>query len=463
MSSVGQVAGVQGAVVEVRFAEGELPAPNEALAVHRPDEDLLLEVILHSGADRVRALALGDTRGLALGAEVHATGSPLRVPVGPQVKGRVLDLLGRTLDEGEPFGEPRWPIHRPSPALSEHDPAQRVFETGLKVIDLLAPLPRGGNTGFFGGAGVGKTVLMMELMQNTVHFHQGVSVFAGVGERSREARELWLEMRDAGVLPNVVLVYGQMGETPGVRYRTALAAVTVAEWFRDEARQDVLLFVDNTFRFVQAGNEVSGMFGRPPSRVGYQPTLAVDVAQLQERIASTATAAITSVQAIYVPADDTTDPAVAELFNHLDAFVVLSREAASEGLYPAVDPLRSSSGLLDPAIVGERHARLAAEARRVLAKYEELRDVIALMGTDELAPADREAVFRARRLRRFLTQPLRVTESFTGRPGAYVTVAETLDGTEAILAGTYDHLPEQAFYMGGSLAQLVERQQAAAP
>jgi F-type H+-transporting ATPase subunit beta len=265
-------------------------------------------------------------------------------------------------------------------------------------------------------------------------------------------------MRDAGVLENVVLVYGQMGEAPGVRYRTALAAVTVSEWFRDEARQDVLLFVDNTFRFVQAGNEVSGMFGRPPSRVGYQPTLTVDVAQLQERVASTTMAAITSVQAIYVPADDTTDPAVAELFNHLDAFVVLSREAASEGLYPAVDPLRSTSGLLDPAVVGERHARLAVEARRVLAKYEELRDVIALMGTDELAPADREAVFRARRLRRFLTQPLRVTESFTGREGAYVSVAETLDGTEAILAGTYDHLPEQVFYMGGSLSQLLARE-----
>ncbi|HBP21600.1 MAG TPA: F0F1 ATP synthase subunit beta, partial [Planctomycetes bacterium] len=308
--------------------------------------------------------------------------------------------------------------------------------------------------------GVGKTVLMMELMQNTVHFHQGVSVFAGVGERSREARELWLEMRDAGVLQNVVLVYGQMGETSGVRYRTALGAVTIAEWFRDEARQDVLLFIDNTFRFVQAGNEVSGMFGRPPSRVGYQPTLAADVAQLQERIASTAAGAITSVQAVYVPADDTTDPAVAEVFNHLDAFVVLSREAAAEGLYPAVDPLRSTSGLLDPAVVGERHARVAAEARRVLAKYEELRDVIALMGTDELAPADREAVFRARRLRRFLTQPFRVTESFTGRAGAYVSIAETLDGTEAILSGAHDDLPESAFYMGGSLASLLERAQA---
>lgn len=450
--------------MEADFSGGESPAIGHVLELERAGQGcLLLEVMLHSERNRVRALAFGDTEGIAVGDPLSSTGSSLRVPVGEAVRGRVFDLLGRALDGLGPVGGERWPILRASPGLTERRPAEDVFETGLKVIDLLTPLPRGGNTGLFGGAGVGKTVLMMELMQNTVHFHRGVSVFAGIGERSREARELWLEMEESQVLPNVVLVYGQMGETPGIRFRTALAALTASEWFRDQAGQDVLLFMDNVFRFVQAGNEVSGMLGRPPSRVGYQPTLAAEVAELQERISSTERAAITSVQAIYVPADDITDPAVAEIFKHLDGFLVLSREAAAEGLYPAVDPLRSTSTLLRPEVVGSRHARVAAEARRVLAKYEELRDIIALMGTDELSAEDRLAVFRARRLRRFLTQPFRVTESFTGRPGAFVRLEETLSGCEAILRGECDEVPEQALYMGGTLAELLAKHAGARP
>jgi len=456
---LGRVLAVDAAAVEVRLEPGAAPpSVGDVLAVpgrRVRGGPLLLEVVIHEPGGRVRTIALADTRGLRVGQPVAATGGPLAVPVGPQVKGRVFDLLGAPLDGGQPLGAPRWPLLRPSPPLTERRPARAVFETGLKVLDLLAPLPRGGNTGLFGGAGVGKTVLMMELMQNTVHYHRGVSVFAGIGERSREARELWLEMEEAGVLPNVVLLFGQMGEPPGVRYRTGQAALTIAEHFREESRQDVLLFMDNVFRFVQAGNEVSGSFGRPPSRVGYQPTLAAEVAALEERIASTDRGSITSVQAVYVPADDITDPAVAELFNHLDGFVVLSREAAGEGLYPAVDPLRSSSTLLTAEVVGERHAQLAGDARRVLARYEELKDVIALMGTDELSREDQLTVARARRLRRYLTQPFGVTAAFTGVAGEFVPLARTLDDAEAILSGAHDEVPEQAFYMGGTLEGLL--------
>ena len=456
-NDTGVVVGVDGGVVEVELG-GRVPQLGDALRVDRPGgPPLFLEAVIHAAPQRVRTLAFGETQGLAPGDPVTVLEGSLRVPVGDQVRGRVLNMLGEPLDGGPAFDEPRWPLLRPSPPLTEHQPARMTFETGIKVIDLLAPLARGGSTGLFGGAGVGKTVVMMELMQNTVRYHRGVSVFAGIGERSREARELWLEMQGAGVLPNVVLLYGQMGETPGIRFRTGMAALSVSEWFRDEASQDVLLFMDNVFRYVQAGNEVSGMFGRSPSRVGYQPTLAHEVATLQERIASTRHAAVTSVQAIYVPADDVTDPAVAELFNHLDGFLVLSREAAAEGLYPAVDPLRSSSNLLTPEIVGERHAHVAAEVRRVLAKYEELRDIIALMGTDELSKPDREAVTRARRLRRFLTQPFVVTEPFTGRAGAYVPREQTLAGCEAILAGELDAVPESKLYMGGTLDELLAR------
>lgn len=454
----GVVSAADGAVVEVTFPrDARLPSLGEALEVGTPA--LMLEIAAHLGPERVRAVAFGDTRGVALGATVRATGSSLQVPVGEALRGRIVDVLGRPLDGRPPLASdgPRRPILRPAPPLLAQRPARTVFETGLKVLDLLAPLPRGGNTGLFGGAGVGKTVLMMELMQNTVRHHRGTSVFAGIGERSREARELWDEMSAAGVLDHVVLVLGQMGETSGIRYRTGHAALTIAEWFRDDAGQDVLLFIDNVFRFVQAGNEVSGLLGRHPSRVGYQPTLAADIAELEERIASTGRAAITSVQAIYVPADDVTDPAVAELFNHLDAFLVLSREAAAEGLYPAVDPLRSASTLLTPDVVGERHARVAAEARRVLSRYEALRDVIALVGTDELSPEDQRAVTRARRLRRFLTQPFTVTESFTGRPGAFVAREATIAGAEAVLEGATDDLPEQALYMGGTLDDLLRR------
>jgi F-type H+-transporting ATPase subunit beta len=455
----GQVTAIGGSVVEARFAlDGghALPAIGHALRTHDVQgEPIMLEAVGHLDRERVRAVALGETHGLALGARVTAMGGPLRIPVGDQVRGRIIDVHGRPLDGGPALGEPTLPIVRPSRPLVDRLPARTVYETGLKVVDLLAPLPRGGNTGLFGGAGVGKTVLMMELMHNTVHRHRGTTVFAGIGERSREARELWLEMADAAVLPDAVLVFGQMNEAPGVRFRTATAALTIAESFRDDARQDVLLFMDNVFRFVQAANEVSGMLGRPPSRVGYQPTLAADVASLEERITSTPHAAITSVQAVYVPADDITDPAVVELFNHLDAFLVLSREAAAEGLYPAVDPLRSTSSLLQPDVVGARHASVAAQARRVLAKYEELRDIIALMGVDELSAEDRRAVARARRLRRFLTQPLSVTEPFTGQPGAVVTTADTLAGCEAILRGECDGLPEAALYMGGTLEALL--------
>ncbi|MGE0710660.1 MAG: F0F1 ATP synthase subunit beta [Planctomycetota bacterium] len=457
----GVVLGADGPVVDGGFEDG-LPAIGDCLQTEVAGASLTLEVVQHPDPTRVRAIAFGDTRGLRAGQALRAPGGPLQVPVGDQVRGRVLDLLGRPLDGGAAFADPRWPLLRPAPALTEQRPAEAVYETGLKAIDLLAPLPRGGNAGLFGGAGVGKTVLMMELMQNTVRHHRGVSVFAGVGERSREARELWDEMLAAGVLPATVLVYGQMSETPGVRYRTPLAALTMAEWFRDEAGQDVLLFIDNVFRFVQAGNEVSGTCGRPPSRVGYQPTLAGEVAELQQRIASTARASITSVQAVYVPADDVTDPAVAEVFHHLDSFVVLSREAAAEGLYPAIDPLRSTSSLLRAETVGQRHAELAGEARRVLAKYEELRDIIALVGVEELSPDDRRAVLRARRLRRFLTQPLAVTHAYTGREGAFLRLEETLSGCEQILTGRLDHLPEQAFYMRGTIEDVLRHAEGAA-
>jgi F-type H+-transporting ATPase subunit beta len=460
---LGAVVSIMGPVVEGRFpGDGQsagLPQIGEVMqAANVRGETLAFEVVAHVERDRVRAIAFADTRGLEVGATLRAMGQPLEIPVGEQVRGRIIDMLGRPLDGGATLGAPRRPLLRPAQPLADRHPARSIFTTGLKVVDLLAPLPRGGNTGLFGGAGVGKTVLMMELMHNTVHHHHGATVFAGVGERSREARELWLEMQESNVLPSAVLVFGQMGETPGIRFRTAAAALTIAETFRDEARQDVLVFMDNVFRFVQAGNEVSGMLGRPPSRVGYQPTLAQEVAALEERIASTPHAAITSVQAVYVPADDITDPAVAEIFNHLDAFVVLSREAAAEGLYPAVDPLASSSTLLVPDIVGERHTKIAAEARAVLAKYEELRDIIALMGMDELSQADRLAVLRARRLRRFLTQPFSVTEMFTGKPGVYVSLDDTLAGVEAILSGACDEIAEAQLYMGGTLPELLARE-----
>lgn len=460
---------MSGPIVEVRLwadAGCRLPAIGHVLRARpAPEQLLLLEVVNHVGPDLLRTIALGETRGLAVGDPLEITHAPLRVPVGEGVLGRVLDMLGRPLDGGPPVVGPTRPVLRPTRTTFEargQRPATEIFETGLKVIDLLSPLPRGGNTGLFGGAGVGKTVLMMELMHNTVRHHHGVSVFAGIGERSREARELWLEMKQSGVLDNVVLILGQMGETPGVRFRTGLSAITVAEYFRDDVGQDVLVFIDNVFRFVQAGNEVSGTLGRPPSRIGYQPTLAAEVAQLEERISSSDSGALTSVQAIYVPADDITDPAVAEIFNHLDSFLVLSREAAAEGLYPAVDPLRSSSSLLVAECVGERHAKVAGRVRATLAKYEELRDIIALMGIDELSPEDRRAVLRARRLRRFLTQPFSVTEQFTGVAGVHVSLADTLSGCEAILSGVHDQLPEQAFYMGGRLDELLAAAERAA-
>ncbi len=397
-------------------------------------------------------MTMAPVQGLGLGMPVRATGGGATVPVGDGVLGRMIDMFGRPIDGGGPIqAERRLPIHRPPPPLSERLARAEVFETGIKAIDLLCPIERGGKTGLFGGAGVGKTVLITELIHNTVRRHHGVSLFCGVGERSREAEELFREMRAAGVLDHACLMFGQMNEPAGVRFRVANAALAIAEYFRDEKRQDVLLLIDNIFRFVQAGAEVSGLLGRMPSRVGYQPTLATELAALEERIASTRAAAITSIQAVYVPADDFTDPAAAHIFSHLSASVVLSRKRASEGLYPAVDPLAATSVMLTPGIVGDRHYRIAREVRRTLAEYEGLRDIIAMLGLEELSARDRAIVARARRLERFLTQPFATTEAFIGVEGRYVPLAQTLDGCEALLSDVDFDLPESAYYMIGAI------------
>ena len=463
--SCGHVVAVRGAVLDVAFGAQTLPAMEEALLIGGdPSDTLVAEVQSHLDAHTVRAIALQDTAGLARGTLVTATGAPLTVPVGEAVLGRLLDVMGTVRDRGPalPDDTLRWPIHRAPPPLAAQTASRAVFETGIKVLDLLCPLARGGKAAMFGGAGVGKTVLVMELIHAMVQRYQGISVFAGIGERSREGHELLSDMRGSGVLERTVLMFGQMNEPPGARWRVGLSALTVAEYFRDARKQDVLLLMDNVFRFVQAGSEVSGLLGRLPSRVGYQPTLATEVAALQERIASVAGAAITAIEAVYVPADDFTDPAVTAISTHLDSVIVLSRSMAAEGMYPAVDPLTSSSILLDPTVVGTNHYTIAARAREALARYHELQDVIALLGVEELGAEDRRIVARARRLQRFLTQPFEVTESFTGHAGRSVTLADTLAGCAAILDGEADEWAESSLYLIGDLTEARSREQARA-
>ena len=460
---VGRLTAIRGSVVDIRFSEGALPAIDEGVAIERDDgAPLVVEVQQHLGSMTVRAVALANTAGLSRGASARALGAPVRVPVGDAVLGRLLNAIGEPADRGPglPAGTPYRPIHAPAPALDRLGAAQEIFHTGIKVIDLLAPLVAGGKAAMFGGAGVGKTVLIMELIRTTVERHSGISVFAGIGERSREGHELLLELKQSGVLARTALVFGQMNEPPGARWRAGLTALTIAEHFRDEQHQNVLLLIDNVYRLVQAGSEVSGLLGRLPSRLGYQPTLASEIAEVEERIASIAGAAITSIQAVYVPADDFTDPAVAEIFSHLDSSIVLSREMASEGIYPAVDPLGSTSTLLDPRLVGEAHYRIAQEVRKTIAHYRDLQEIIALLGIEELSAVDRQAVTRARRLMRFLTQPFMVTVAFTGKEGRTVEVADTLAGCRAILDGEADDWAESSLYMIGGLEEARAREHA---
>ena len=461
--TVGCVIAVHGSVVDVRFPAGRLPAINEALEVEMdPSGSVLAEVHQHLDGTRVRAVALGNTSGLRRGSTVRATASAVQVPVGDPVLGRLLNGIGEVIDRNGPLAAPeRRPIHHEAPGLSRIGATQEIFHTGIKVIDLLAPLIKGGKAAMFGGAGVGKTVLIMELIRTTVERHSGISVFAGIGERSREGHELLLELRESGVLARTALVFGQMNEPPGARWRAGLTALAIAEYFRDSAHENVLLLIDNVYRLVQAGAEVSGLLGRLPSRVGYQPSLASEIAELEERIASVAGAAITSIQAVYVPADDFTDPAVAEIFSHLDSSIVLSRDMAAEGMYPAIDPLGSTSTLLDPRLLGERHYRVAQEVRKVIAHYRDLQEIIALLGIEELSAADRTTVGRARRLQRFLTQPFMVTVAFTGKAGRTVELDKTLAGCTSILDGETDDWAESSLYMAGDLEEARRREAAA--
>jgi F-type H+-transporting ATPase subunit beta len=458
--NVGTIVEIRGVVLDVRFP-GTLPAIYNALKITRPGEGeapLIAEVQQHLGDDRVRAVAMDTTDGLARGTEVIDTGAAISVPVGERTLGRIFNVLGETIDEGDPVGEgERWEIHREAPKFDQLDPTEEIFETGIKVIDLLAPYVKGGKVGLFGGAGVGKTVLIQELINNIAQEHGGLSVFAGVGERTREGNDLWLEMTESGVISKTALVYGQMNEPPGARLRVGLAGLTMAEYFRDEGGQDVLLFIDNIFRFVQAGSEVSALLGRMPSAVGYQPTLATEMGDLQERITSTRKGSVTSVQAIYVPADDLTDPAPAASFAHLDATTVLSRAIAEQGIYPAVDPLDSTSRLLSRASVGDEHYDVATAVQRILQRYKDLQDIIAILGVDELSDEDKVTVSRARRVQRFLSQPFFVAEAFTGTAGKYVPLKETIRGFKEIIEGKHDELPEQAFFLVGTIDEAVEK------
>ena len=448
----GSVAAIHGTVVDVRFPS-QPPAPGSHLRCRR-HAPINLQVQSHARNGLVRCVALEDTSGLARGTAVETVGGPLTVPVGRNLLGRMVDVFGRAIDNGpEPQCDQRRPIHGPPPPLERQSTSARVFETGIKAIDLLAPMEHGGKTGLFGGAGVGKTVLINELINNMALRYEGVSIFCGIGERLREAEEMYREMGQSGVLDKSVLVYGQMNEPPGARFNVGHTALAIAEYFRDEEHTDVLLLIDNVFRFVQSGTEVSGMLGRVPSRVGYQPTLARELAALEERIASAGGASITSVQAVFVPADDLTDPAVTHIFGHLSGSVVLSRKRASQGLYPAIDPLQTDSKMLTPTIVGAEHYRVARAVRQTLAEYEDLRDIIAMLGLDELSRTDREVVTRARRLERFLTQPFLTTQQFTGQPGALVPRQDTIDGCARILAGEFDDVSESALYMQGALGQ----------
>jgi F-type H+-transporting ATPase subunit beta len=469
--NVGRIEEIQGVVIEAVFPD-KLPEINHAIKVRRPEatrreEDLdiaaqedpylVCEVQQHLGDDRVRAVAMDTTDGLARGTEVIDTGAPITVPVGRATLGRIFNLLGEPIDLGEPLPDDieRWPIHREAPTVEAVAPTVEMFETGIKVVDLLAPYARGGKVGLFGGAGVGKTVIIQELIHNLAQEHGGLSAFCGVGERSREGNDLWIEMKESGVLDKTMLVFGQMNEPPGARMRVGLSGLTMAEYFRDHEGQDVLLFIDNIFRFVQAGSEVSALLGRMPSQVGYQPTLETEMGQLQERITSTRKGSVTSIQAIYVPADDLTDPAPASVFAHLNATTTLSRSIAEKGIYPAVDPLDSTSTILKEEIVGEEHFRVANEVKEVLQRYKELQDIIAILGIDELSDDDRLTVSRARKIERFLSQPFFVAEQFTGTPGVYVKIEDSIRGFREILEGKHDDLPERAFFLKGTIEQVV--------
>jgi F-type H+-transporting ATPase subunit beta len=468
--NVGRIESIQGVVVEAVFPN-KLPEINHAITIKRPaaaaaeiDEEigggdvLVLEVQQHLGDDRVRAVAMDMTDGLARGAEVVDTGGPISVPVGRVTLGRIFNLLGEPIDLGEEIDPDtqRWPIHRPAPTVEDLSPTTEMFETGIKVVDLLAPYAKGGKVGLFGGAGVGKTVIIQELIHNLASEHGGLSAFCGVGERSREGNDLWLEMKESGVLEKTMLVFGQMNEPPGARMRVALSGLTMAEYFRDEEGQDVLLFIDNIFRFVQAGSEVSALLGRMPSQVGYQPTLASEMGALQERITSTRKGSVTSIQAIYVPADDLTDPAPASAFAHLNATTTLSRAISEKGIYPAVDPLDSTSTILKPDILGEEHFNVANEVKQVLQRYKELQDIIAILGIDELSDDDRLTVNRARKIERFLSQPFFVAQQFTGLEGKYVPVGESIRGFKEILEGKHDEIAERHFYMKGAIDEVIE-------
>jgi len=469
--NLGRIEEIQGVVIEAVFPD-KLPEINHAIAVRRPESEreeealdiaaqedpyLICEVQQHLGDDRVRAVAMDVTDGLSRGTEVIDTGAPITVPVGDITLGRIFNLLGDPIDLGEalPKDVARWPIHRDAPTVEALTPTAEMFETGIKVIDLLAPYAKGGKVGLFGGAGVGKTVIIQELIRNLAEEHQGLSAFCGVGERSREGNDLWLEMKESGVLEKTMLVFGQMNEPPGARMRVALSGLTMAEYFRDEEHQDVLLFIDNIFRFVQAGSEVSALLGRMPSQVGYQPTLESEMGELQERITSTKDGSVTSIQAIYVPADDLTDPAPASVFAHLNATTTLSRSIAEKGIYPAVDPLDSTSTILKAEIVGDEHFEVANQVKQVLQRYRELQDIIAILGIDELSDEDRLTVNRARKIERFLSQPFHVAEQFTGTPGVYVPIAESIRGFKEILEGKHDDLPERAFFLKGTIDDVV--------
>jgi F-type H+-transporting ATPase subunit beta len=470
--NVGRIEQIQGVVIEAVFPD-RLPEIYHAITIARPaamraeeTEDiaaahesfLVCEVQQHLGDDRVRAVAMDTTDGLSRGTEVIDTGAPITVPVGDVTLGRIFNLLGEPIDLGAdiPADTERWPIHREAPSVEALTPTTEMFETGIKVIDLLAPYAKGGKVGLFGGAGVGKTVIIQELINNLAQEHGGLSAFCGVGERSREGNDLWLEMKESGVIDKTMLVFGQMNEPPGARMRVALSGLTMAEYFRDQEGQDVLLFIDNIFRFVQAGSEVSALLGRMPSQVGYQPTLASEMGQLQERITSTRNGSVTSIQAIYVPADDLTDPAPASAFAHLNATTTLSRSIAEKGIYPAVDPLDSTSTILKPDIVGEEHFRVANRVKEILQRYKELQDIIAILGIDELSDEDKVIVQRARRIERFLSQPFSVAEQFTGTPGEYVPIADTIRGFAELIEGKHDELPESAFFLKGTIEQVVE-------